>query len=345
MRIKNVCGAMVKNIMETVGLTLTSSTTFQYTYGMGEENVTNSSNITEWNLTPQNLTIAVFSGIINTITLFGNFLVLYAYCTTPKLRTYTNYFVVSLAISDIIAGGITMPIYSVYWVLGYWPFSNAFCDAYLYINHVFIHISIMAIVVIAYDRWQALAKPFQHLRKRTWKHAMCLISLSYIIPFLVWLPGCLLWPYMHGGRTIPSDNCYPQYVSDSLVFSCFAPIIMFWCPVSLVVLLYWRIIVIIHRTKVKRNRRRNVCMGSLDGISQTSQQKGLFNANDNIQNTNVFSECNGQTFEINQGFSNDEKGISPDVANSRKKPVTAEKIKRAIEKLKRKMFLLLILLL
>ena len=319
---------VVKDTMETSGLTFTSTIPFQYSTGVTEESVTNGSNITEWNLTPQNMTIAVFSGIINTITLFGNFLVLYAYCTTPKLRTYTNYYVVSLAISDIVAGGITMPIYSVYWVLGYWPFSSAFCDAYLYINHVFIHISIMAIVVIAYDRWQALAMPFKHLRKRTWQHALCLISFSYIIPFLVWLPGCLLWPYMTGGRTIPPDNCYPQYVSDSLVFSCFAPIIMFWCPVSLIVILYWRIIVMIHRTKVRRNRRRNlnISMESLDGISQsrTSQRKcldNMDNVNESIRNNKkVLPESNGQTFEINHGFSNDEAGLSLDVDNRRKNP-------------------------
>ena len=176
---------------------------------------------------PANVVVATFSCTTSFITVVGNVLVIYAYCTTKQLRTYTNYFIVSLAVSDIVAGAITMPLYSVYWILGYWPFSDFLCDAYLYINHVFIHISIMAIVVIAYDRWQALEMPIQHLRKRTFRHASLLITVTYLLPILIWLFACFLWPYFAGERKIEDGRCYPQYVEDSLVFSCLAPCILF----------------------------------------------------------------------------------------------------------------------
>ncbi|XP_072028185.1 muscarinic acetylcholine receptor M3-like [Amphiura filiformis] len=302
-----------------------------------ETNDTNQTNVTDRldiHLSTQAITIAVFSGFFNTITLLGNLLVVYAFCTTPKLHTYTNYYVLSLAVSDIIAGGFTMPIYSVYWVLGYWPFSDAFCDAYLYINHVFIHISILVIVSIAFDRWQALVMPLQHLSKRTLKHALSLISLSYIIPFLVWLPGCLLWPYMHGGRTIHSEQCYPQYVSDSLVFSCFAPIILFWFPLFVATILYWRIIIVIRRAKMLKNKRKyTVTMESLSRSSRLSQRARteLENGINHTKERNASISLQGDNFEVNEGFTDD---VTPTV-NTRKRTVTAEKVKRAIEKLRR----------
>ena len=224
-------------------------------------------------LTSGEISIVVFSTLINLVTFFGNLIVLFAFLTTPKLRTYSNYYVVSLAVSDLIAGGITMPVYSVYWVLGEWPFSDTFCDVYLYVNHVFIHISIVTIVVIAYDRWQAVTMPLKHLEKRHITHAMLLITISYVIPILVWLPGCLLWPYMSGERTISEGQCYPQYI-DSLVFSCFAPIILFWFPLCIALVLYWKVIKVIRRTRMTRKRYKisyiTMSMGRLYGNSLSS---------------------------------------------------------------------------
>ncbi len=225
--------------------------------------------------------VAVFSSLISFITVFGNVVVIHAFCTTQKLRTYTNYFLVSLAISDIVAGAITMPFYSVYWILGYWPFSNAFCDAYLYLNHCFIHISVMSIVIIAYDRWQALEMPIKHLRKRTLKHAMFLITLSYMIPIIIWLPGCLLWPYMVGTRTIKPELCYPQYV-DNLVFTCFAPCIFFWFPLLLISIFYGRIFIIIQKSAERRSTRRkplNLTMTNLS-LSLSNTQTETSNVDD-----------------------------------------------------------------
>ncbi|XP_072028218.1 muscarinic acetylcholine receptor M3-like [Amphiura filiformis] len=216
------------------------------------------------------ISVAVFSFLISFITVFGNIVIIHAFCTIKKLQTYTNYFLVSLAISDIVAGAITMPLYSVYWILGYWPFSNALCDAYLYLNHSFIHISVMSIVIIAYDRWQALEMPIKHLRKRTLKHAIFLITLSYMIPFLIWLPICLLWPYMVGIRTIKPGLCYPQYV-DNLIFTCFAPCIFFWFPLLFISVFYGRIFVIIRKSAERRStRRRPLKLTNLSNAMSTS---------------------------------------------------------------------------
>ena len=171
--------------------------------------------------------IAVFSTIISFITVAGNSCVLYIVCTDKRIRTYTNYYILALSISDIVAGGFTMPLYSVYWILGHWPFSDMLCDVYLFLNQVFIHISIILIVAIAYDRWDALEHPFRHLQRRTLNHAMKLICLSYILPLVIWLFGSFLWPYMKGSRNILPGRCYPQYVSDSFPFLCFVPVIIF----------------------------------------------------------------------------------------------------------------------
>ena len=55
---------------------------------------------------------AIVSFILITIvlcTVFGNILVLLAVVTTPKLRTATNYFIVNLAIADMMLGLTVLP--------------------------------------------------------------------------------------------------------------------------------------------------------------------------------------------------------------------------------------------
>ena len=53
---------------------------------------------------------AVFLGLVLALTMLGNFLVIGTVTTNEKLRTVTNYFVVSLAVSDILVGFITLPL-------------------------------------------------------------------------------------------------------------------------------------------------------------------------------------------------------------------------------------------
>ena len=53
---------------------------------------------------------AVFLSVVMALTLFGNFLVIGTVATYEKLRTVTNYFVISLAVSDVLVGLITLPL-------------------------------------------------------------------------------------------------------------------------------------------------------------------------------------------------------------------------------------------
>ena len=252
------------------------------------------------------IVVAVFSSLVSFVTVFGNLIVIYAFCTTRKLRTYTNFFLISLAVSDIVAGAITMPLYSVYWILGYWPFSDALCDAYLYLNHAFIHISVMSIVIIAYDRWEALETPIKHLQKRTLQHAMFLITISYMVPMLIWLPGCLLWPYLVGKRTIKEGLCYPQYV-DNIIFTCFAPCIFFWFPLLFITILYGRIIIIIQRsatTRIGTNRvSKAITMASLARTTSDTVQEVDKDDNERMTDDTCVSSID-ISLDVSHGFDN-----------------------------------------
>ena len=213
--------------------------------------------------------IAAASVVVSFITVLGNLLVLYAFCAERRLRTYTNYYIVGLSFSDLVAGAFTMPMYSIYWVLGYWPFGAALCDIYLYLNHAFIHITVLGILVLAIDRYQAVSQPLRHLQMRTLSHASFMITIAYLIPSLIWLPYTILWPYIVGERRIIPGLCYPQYIVDSFFFTILVPICFIWIPLPIISVLYWRIYVVI-RSK-KKQRKGPVMMHDLDSTSTSNR--------------------------------------------------------------------------
>lgn len=66
-----------------------------------------------------------FLVIIIIMALFGNFLVVIAFGVFQKLRTMTNYFIVSLAVADILVATVSMPVWFAYLITGpKWMFDS-----------------------------------------------------------------------------------------------------------------------------------------------------------------------------------------------------------------------------
>ncbi|XP_033630316.1 muscarinic acetylcholine receptor M3-like [Asterias rubens] len=220
----------------------------------GTLNSTEAVSVSVQQLSDWQIFIASASAVFSSITVLGNLLVLYAFCAERRLRTYTNYYIVGLSIADLVAGAFTMPMYTVYWVLGYWPLGDALCDTYLYVNHVFLHVSVLAILVLAFDRYQAVSQPLKHLQRRTLSHACYMIGIAYVVPILIWLPYIIIWPYITGS-TKTAYTCIPYYVIESLTFSILAPIIFFWIPFPIISFMYWRIYLVMKSKKTQRRGR------------------------------------------------------------------------------------------
>ncbi len=156
--------------------------------------------------------ISIFCCAMIIPAVFGNILAIYTFCKTPRLRRYNNYYLVSLAFLDLVGGLIIMPVYGTYWVMGYWPFGRLACEVYKFINHIFTHATFLSVLVIAVDRRRALRHPFRHLQDQTVKHAMKMISATYIIPLIIWSPLKLIQNFTDMIEYVCYENqCLPFY--------------------------------------------------------------------------------------------------------------------------------------
>ncbi|KAF7662243.1 hypothetical protein LDENG_00241240 [Lucifuga dentata] len=184
--------------------------------------------------------IVLLTGMLSLITIIGNILVVVSFKVNRQLKTVNNYFLLSLAVADLIIGVISMNLYTAYLVMGYWAMGNWACDLWLAIDYVASNASVMNLLVISFDRYFSITRPLTYRAKRTTKRAGIMIGLAWFVSFVLWAPAILLWQYFEGERTVPSHECYIQFLSEPTITFCTA-MAAFYLPVTIMSILYWRI--------------------------------------------------------------------------------------------------------
>ena len=134
---------------------------------------------------------ATASGVFAIIATTGNALIILAVFKDPlkKLRTPFSYFLVNLATSDLIVGGVILPI-SVY-VHGMEATGYLNCTlmiAFHIIYFIAATSSIFSLLALCVDRYIAVAFPIKYRIYLHWKKCMCISVLIWVVsislPFL-----------------------------------------------------------------------------------------------------------------------------------------------------------------
>ncbi|XP_076130198.1 dopamine receptor D1b [Alosa pseudoharengus] len=205
------------------------------------------SNVSERDSSKRVLTGCFLSLLILT-TLLGNTLVCAAVTKFRHLRTkVTNFFVISLAISDLLVAILVMPWKAATEIVGFWPF-GAFCNVWVAFDIMCSTASILNLCVISVDRYWAISSPFRYERKMTPKVAFVMISVAWTLSVLIsFIPVQLNW---HKAQTtsyselngtyvdIPPDNCDS---SLNRTYAISSSLISFYIPVAIMIVTYTRI--------------------------------------------------------------------------------------------------------
>lgn len=91
----------------------------------------------------------------------GNLLVAMAFKIDRRLQTITNG---HLALADFSIGLVSMPLFSVYLLLGRrWPLGAVACDLWLSVDYTMSNASVANLLVISFDRFLSVKRPLMHL--------------------------------------------------------------------------------------------------------------------------------------------------------------------------------------
>ncbi|XP_066521610.1 5-hydroxytryptamine receptor 2A isoform X2 [Hoplias malabaricus] len=137
---------------------------------------------------PKNwVALLIVLAIIVTVT--GNILVIMAVSLERKLQNATNYFLMSLAITDMLLGLLVMPVAMVTILYDYkWPFPPALCPIWIYLDVLFSTASIMHLCAISLDRYIAIRNPIQHSRSNSRARARVKITAAWTISVGISMP-------------------------------------------------------------------------------------------------------------------------------------------------------------
>jgi muscarinic acetylcholine receptor M3 len=124
----------------------------------------------------QMVLIAIVAGFLSIITVIGNSMVMISFKIDKQLQTISNYFLFSLAVADFAIGLISMPLFTVSTILGYWPLGPHICDTWLALDYLASNASVLNLLIISFDRYFSVTRPLTYRAKRTTNRAAIMIG-------------------------------------------------------------------------------------------------------------------------------------------------------------------------
>lgn len=188
-------------------------------------------------------------------TLLGNTLVCLSVVKFRHLRSkVTNFFVISLAVSDLFVAVLVMPWKAVTEVAGFWPFGG-FCDVWVAFDIMCSTASILNLCIISVDRYWAISSPFRYERKMTQRVAFVMIGVAWMLSVLIsFIPVQLRWhkatKLLPAHEASPNATWSPEENCDSSLNRTYAissSLISFYIPVAIMIVTYTRIFRIAQR--------------------------------------------------------------------------------------------------
>ncbi|GAB1599561.1 adenosine receptor A2a-like, partial [Argonauta hians] len=181
--------------------------------------------------------------VVAALTVLGNAAVLLVFVRHPQLRTPSNYYIVSLAVADLLVGLLAIP----FAVLGHVGLPRDF-NVCLFMNSLLMLLctaSILSLVALTVDRYWAIFKPFHYKRSVNRRTSAVVICISWILSILIGLFPVFGW---NKGRP-PLPRCFFLEVMD-LYYLLFIYVVTILFPSFFIIAVY----LMIYRT-VRRHLR------------------------------------------------------------------------------------------
>ncbi|XP_070540528.1 alpha-2C adrenergic receptor-like [Ptychodera flava] len=168
---------------------------------------------------------------------FGNTLVCIAILRERSLKGIQNWFLLSLAVSDLMVGVLIIPFGITNELMGYWIFGLWWCHIWLCLDVMACTASILNLCLISLDRYWSITQALEYAKRRTPRRAAFMI-------FLVWLlSGIISIPPLFGWRSDdPPDPVYPIcLLSEDTGYILYSTSGSFFIPAFVMIVVYVRI--------------------------------------------------------------------------------------------------------
>ncbi|XP_025155362.1 uncharacterized protein LOC109504153 isoform X2 [Harpegnathos saltator] len=163
----------------------------------------------------------------------GNILVCMAITWERRLQNVTNYFLMSLAITDLMVAVLVMPLGILTLVRGYFPLPSVYCLVWICLDVLFCTASIMHLCTISVDRYLSLRYPMKFGRNKTRRRVILKIIIVWLLSIAMSLPLSLMYSKEDDSVLVDGECQIP----DPL-YKLIGSIICFYIPLGVMLLTY-----------------------------------------------------------------------------------------------------------
>lgn len=190
--------------------------------------------------------------IIIILAVSGNGIICYIVFKQRRMRTIINFFIVSLAFSDICMAIFCIPFtFLANLVFNYWPFGNIMCPVVTYLQVVTVFLSSFTLVAISIDRYVAILYPLR--RKMTKKQAFIVIVSIWTVSFLIPIPTVMTSRSHKYVTTSTAPTFCEEILWETeiarLAYNGLIFFLQYIVPLSILIVTYTRIMLVIRTTR------------------------------------------------------------------------------------------------
>ncbi|XP_078534494.1 cholecystokinin receptor type A [Lissotriton helveticus] len=135
----------------------------------------------------QTVRILLYS-LIFLLSVLGNTLVITVLIRNRRMRTVTNIFLLSLAVSDLMLCLFCIPFTLIPNLLKDFIFGSTVCKTAAYFMGISVSVSTFNLVAISLERYGAICKPLQSRVWQTKSHALKVIAATWCLSFTIMSP-------------------------------------------------------------------------------------------------------------------------------------------------------------
>ncbi|NXG38608.1 5HT6R protein, partial [Dromaius novaehollandiae] len=200
--------------------------------------------------------VAAFLCFIILLTAAGNFLLILLIVTQRSLRNTSNFFLVSLFMSDLMVGLVVMPPAMLNQLYGRWVLRGDFCSLWYAFDVMCCSASILNLCLISWDRYLLIICPLKYKLRMTSCRALWLVLATWTLAALAsFLPITMGWHELEFEARPPNvtsrgeeDQCR---LLVSLPYALVASSLTFFLPSAAISFTYCRILLAARKQAVQ----------------------------------------------------------------------------------------------
>ncbi|XP_070683626.1 alpha-1A adrenergic receptor [Pempheris klunzingeri] len=202
--------------------------------------------------------VGIFLSIFILVAIVGNILVILSVVCNKHLQTVTNFFIVNLAMADLLLSIIVLPFSASLEVLGCWVFGRVFCNIWAAVDVLCCTASILSLCIISIDRYIGVKYCLKYPSIMTERKAVAILVLVWVSSTVISVGPLLGWK-----EPPPVDDSICS-ITEEPGYALFSSLFSFYLPLMVILIMYFRVYVVARRTTksleagVKRERNKSM---------------------------------------------------------------------------------------